>query len=142
MTVALINPNLIVQRNDPFTTGIVYMPIGLAYLAAALRQQGHDVRVVDAFGDAPRQTRLMDRLMVLGLEPEQVADQLPEDISVVFVFCNQVANHISVAAIVRAVKLRLPNTRVVLVENTQAVDRKSTRLNSNHVSESRMPSSA
>ena len=28
--IVLINPNLVVQRNDLFTTGIVYMPIGLA----------------------------------------------------------------------------------------------------------------
>ncbi len=38
MSVALINPNLVVQSNDTFTTGIVYMPIALAYVAATLER--------------------------------------------------------------------------------------------------------
>ena len=55
--VVLINPNLVVQRSDPFTTGIVYMPIGLAYVAAALRQSGDPPRVIDAFAERPLQAR-------------------------------------------------------------------------------------
>ena len=31
MTAIFINPQLVVQKNDKFTTGIVYMPITLAY---------------------------------------------------------------------------------------------------------------
>ena len=50
MPVTLINPNLVVQRNDPFTTGIVYMPISLAYLGASLRKEGIDIQVIDAYG--------------------------------------------------------------------------------------------
>lgn len=50
MQVTCVNPNLVVQRNDPFTTGIPYMPVSLAYLTAALRAKSHDVQVIDAFG--------------------------------------------------------------------------------------------
>ena len=54
MTVVLINPNLVYQRNDPFTTGIVYMPLSLAYVAASLRAADIPVKVIDAFAQRPR----------------------------------------------------------------------------------------
>ena len=38
--IVLVNPNLALQSRDMFTTGVVYMPIGLAYFAAALRSSG------------------------------------------------------------------------------------------------------
>ena len=34
MSAVFFNPQLYVQKNDKFTTGIVYMPIMLAYLIA------------------------------------------------------------------------------------------------------------
>ena len=55
--IALINPNLIVQRNDPFTTGIVYMPLSLAYVAAALREAQIPLEVIDAYAQNPAQAR-------------------------------------------------------------------------------------
>ena len=41
MTSVFINPNLLVQRNDPFTTGIVYMPIGLASTVASVEKKAY-----------------------------------------------------------------------------------------------------
>ena len=35
--IILIDPNLGVQSDDPFTTGMVYMPLSLAYGGASLR---------------------------------------------------------------------------------------------------------
>src|SRR5262249_19892700 len=61
---ALINPNVLVQRNDPFTTGIIYMPIGLAYVAASLRASELPVKVIDAFGEAPRNVRKAGDFMI------------------------------------------------------------------------------
>lgn len=121
MTAALINPNLIVQRNDRFTTGIVYMPIGLAYVAASLRGAGIDVRVIDAFGEDPRRSRREGAFSVLGLTPEEVVDRLPDTTSVAFIYANQLLNHASLASLVQAVKARHPQLPVVVLENTQAV---------------------
>ena len=39
MTAIFINPQLIVQKNDKFTTGIVYMPITLAYVISQFKKQ-------------------------------------------------------------------------------------------------------
>ena len=37
--VCFINPNTIFLKSDPFTTGIVYMPIGLAYAVAVAKSK-------------------------------------------------------------------------------------------------------
>jgi radical SAM superfamily enzyme YgiQ (UPF0313 family) len=120
-TSVLINPNVLVQKNDPFTTGIVYLPIGLAYVAAALRRNDLPIKVIDAFGEAPRQARGVGDFMILGLSTEDVVDRIPEDAGVIFVYANQLINHSSVAEIVCAAKTRFAEVPVVILENTQAV---------------------
>jgi hypothetical protein len=43
MTAVFINPQLYVQKNDKFTTGIVYMPIALAYVVSFFKKKGVNV---------------------------------------------------------------------------------------------------
>jgi radical SAM superfamily enzyme YgiQ (UPF0313 family) len=121
MTFVLINPNLIVQRNDPFTTGIVYMPIGLAYLAATLRQSEFPVRVIDAFGERPRQVRREGYFCLLGLTEAEVLQRVPEDARAVFLYAINLTNHLSTVNIMRTLKKARPDLPVVILENTQAV---------------------
>ena len=121
MSIVLVNPNLVVQRSDPFTTGIVYMPISLAYLAAALRQAGREVQVIDAYAAAPRQRRREGSFLFFGLTEEQVIERLPQHVEAVFVYAINLTNHLSTAAIVKALKSAAPKVPVVVVENTQAV---------------------
>ncbi len=121
MSITLINPNLVVQRSDPFTTGIVYMPISLAYLAAALRQAGHKVQVLDAYAAAPRQRRSEGNFLFFGLTEEQIIEQLPRQLEAVFVYAINLTNHLSTVATVKAIKSAMPKVPVVVVENTQAV---------------------
>ncbi|MEX2144517.1 MAG: radical SAM protein [Anaerolineales bacterium] len=121
MSITLINPNLVVQRSDPFTTGIVYMPISLAYLAAALREAGRAVQVIDAYADAPRQNHTDGAFIFFGITVKQITDQLPDDLEAVFVYAINLTNHLSTLSIVRAIKASRPNMPLVIVENTQAV---------------------
>ncbi len=125
--IALINPNLVVQRNDPFTTGIVYMPFGLAYAAAALREAGFPVQVVDAFAERPRQARRVGKFTLMGLREDEVAARLQDDAGLVFIYAINLTNHIATARIVQAVKARRPEVPVVILENTQAVTAYSLR---------------
>ena len=121
MSVVLINPNLVVQRDDPFTTGIVYMPIGLAYVAASLRQAGMPMTVIDAYAEKPRQVRRALKFMLLGLAETEVVARVPADAKVAFVYAINLTNHISTVGIVRALKQAFPKLPVVILENTQAV---------------------
>ncbi len=54
------------------------LPLGLAYIAAALRQAGHDVSVLDAVGEAPDQVTpgLRRQISALGLTPDQIVARL------------------------------------------------------------------
>ena len=121
MDVVLINPNLVVQRDDPFTTGIVYMPISLAYLAAALREAGRMVQVIDAYAAAPRQTRSSGKFLFFGLSNEQLLQQLRTGINAIFVYAINLTNHLSSVEIVRKAKRAFPDVPVIVLENTQAV---------------------
>ena len=121
MQLVLINPNLVVQKNDPFTTGIVYMPVSLAYVAAALRTDGHQVTVIDAFGACPNRVRRDRGFVLFGLNEQQVIDRLPPEAEALFVYAINLTNHVSTIALVRAVKRAKPHLPLVVLENTQAV---------------------
>jgi len=121
MSVVLINPNLVVQRSDPFTTGIVYMPISLAYLASSLRAAGYLVDVIDAYAEAPRQSLSDGAFVFYGLTSEQIIRKLPTDLNAVFVYAINLTNHLSTVSIVKAIKQASPEVPVIVVENTQAV---------------------
>lgn len=117
----LVSPNLVVQRNDRFTTGVVYMPIGLAYVASSLRRADVEVQVVDAFGEAPTRARVGPKFQVMGLPPDEVAARVRPGTTAAFVYANQLINHDSVVDLIRALKARAPAMPVVVLENTQAV---------------------
>lgn len=129
--IALLNPNLVLQRNDPFTTGIVYMPVGLAYVAATLRKAGFPCQVLDAFGEAPRQAMLRDRFMMLGLRSDEVVQRMSPETRAAFVYAGQLTHHVALCELIHTIRRRRPEVPVVILENTQAVTAYSLR----HVSQ-------
>ncbi len=74
-----------IQGNNPNP------PIGLAYIAAAIRQAGHRVTLIDATGEAMDQVKPMDQrpdILVQGLSPEQIVARIPPDTDVVAIGCS------------------------------------------------------
>jgi hypothetical protein len=43
--ILLVNPALVVQKNDTFTTGIIYMPVGLAIFSGGLKELGAEHQI-------------------------------------------------------------------------------------------------
>jgi len=127
MKVVLINPNICMQKGDLFGTGIPYMPISLAFVAASLRKQGHVPVVIDAFGEAPFKARMKEHLMVQGLSPEEIVARIPSDADVVCVYAAKVVADIVTKDIVAAARkaIKVP---IVMIENTQSVVAYSLRL--------------
>src|SRR4051812_34051179 len=125
--VTLINPNIVVQRHDMFITGIIYMPISLAYFAAALRKAGMDVSVIDAFGEAPNESRIQGGWMLRGLSAQKVAARLPPSPPAMVLYAGQVANHRSLIELIGELKRARPGIPIVVMENTQAVTAYSLR---------------
>ncbi|MBE9524053.1 MAG: B12-binding domain-containing radical SAM protein [Chloroflexi bacterium] len=121
MSIVLINPNLIVQRNDPFTTGIVYMPFNLAYLASSLRENGFSIQVIDAFAERPRQAQRDGEFTWYGLSINEVVARVPASVQVAFIYAINLTNHNATIAITRELKQVFPDLPVIILENTQAV---------------------
>lgn len=121
MKAVLINPNLVALRKDLFTTGIVYLPIGLAYIAAALQRANVPVKVIDAFGENPGRTRQNKDFLAFGLTIEEIVRRVPADATIVFLYANQITNHLSIIEIITALKNKFPALPLVALENGQAV---------------------
>ena len=120
-TIVLINPNLVMQRNDPFTTGIVYMPIGLAYTAAILLEAGYSIKVIDAYAEAPEQGYRQGRFTFFGLHLAEVVERIPNEADAIFISAINLTSHIAAIDITRAVKTKWCDVPVIILENTQAV---------------------
>ncbi|MEW5894763.1 MAG: radical SAM protein [Candidatus Omnitrophota bacterium] len=121
MNIALINPNLVVQKKDPLTTGIVYMPVMLAYAAAALENSGHQVTVIDAYALKPRQVRHLEQFWIFGLTEKEILERLPKQCGLVVIYANQLINHLSLIRIIQAIKKFSGALPIAILENSQAV---------------------
>jgi len=78
MKVTLIHPPVYINKNG-LTALRPSLPLGLAYIAAVLRDDGHKVEVVDALGLAPEQMIPDGDIWRLGLTPEQIIERIPAD---------------------------------------------------------------
>lgn len=124
--VTVVNPCLVLQKNDPMTTGVVYLPVTLASFAAALRKNGHRVQAVDCFGEAPNRFRSHAGFLIRGLKPNEIVARLGEP-DLVVVYAGGVSNHFSIMELVRTVRAAMPSTPIAVLENTQAVTAYSLR---------------
>jgi len=127
VNVILINPNLVLQKDDMFTTGIVYMPVSLAYFAAVLRDKGCALQIIDAFGENPNQWWTKDQLMFRGLTPRETAARINSGTRVVVLYAVHVTYHAALLQIIRAIKSKKEAPRIIVMENTQAVTAYSLR---------------
>jgi radical SAM superfamily enzyme YgiQ (UPF0313 family) len=112
--ITLVRPPILVPRLA--LTAPTCPPVGLAYLAGALRRAGHDVTVVDAVGEAPDQfvEYRGDRLLTHGLTVEQAAGRVPVSTDVVGVSCMFSHEWPVDRELVEAVRRRCPDALVVV----------------------------
>src|SRR5512142_1734225 len=86
LSIALIRPPAMLPRGTQNAVTEI-PPIGLAYLAAALREAGHRVRIIDAFGEAPGQLVEYDGYTTNGLTADEIAARIPRDVALIGVTC-------------------------------------------------------
>lgn len=125
--VTLINPNVVLQKNDPFTTGIIYMPISLAYFAASVKKAGHGTTVIDAFGENPNQIWSEENFLIRGLLLQETLKKVPANTDIVVIYAINLTYHRSLISIVTGIKKIFPNIKIVVLENSQAVTAYSLR---------------
>lgn len=84
--VVLIRPHMLIPVHS--FTGLTVPPLGLAYVAAALTQAGHDVMLIDSVGEAIEQHfPHHDGYVLHGLGTGQILDRIPADANFIGVSC-------------------------------------------------------
>ena len=119
--IALINPNIVMQKDDLFGTGIPYMPVELAYVAGSLRAAGVPFKLVDSFGANPEKISREGDFFVQGLGVHEVLHEIPEGSSHVVVYCGLVVTFNRILSVISAVREKFPDVKIVCIENTQQV---------------------
>ena len=118
----LVSPASIFDPADPFTTGVVFMPIGLAYGAAALKKINVKVEVLDLFGESPKEARRIGDYVRLGASDDELIKKITIlNPDLIIFYANQLLNHTSLIESVRTVRKHFPTVIVGIAENTQAV---------------------
>ena len=82
MTVCLVRPPILVPDNNPIVQ--FTPPIGVAYVAGALRAEGIEVTVVDGLGEALDQRHEAEHdCHLYGLHPEDLVAMVPRDARII-----------------------------------------------------------
>jgi radical SAM superfamily enzyme YgiQ (UPF0313 family) len=103
---SLLSPgNLQTSRPTP--------PLGLAYVAAALREAGHDCQVIDGIAEAPNQFTPVGNVVQLGLTHEQVLDRIDPEADALAIGCMFSFNWPFLRELIRTIKERYPAKIIV-----------------------------
>lgn len=120
MKVTLINPNIISQKGDFFGSGIPFMPITLAYAAAYLQKNGHQLTVIDAFGEAPKKITVERNLFVQGLNAREIISRIPSNTEAIVLYASLVITHQAVLRLLGEIRKTF-SVPVVILENIHSV---------------------
>lgn len=121
MSFLFFNPNLIVNKRDMLTTGIVYLPIGLCYVSNVLKKNNINHKVIDLFGNNPNNIqKLENNFMFLGDAVEKFDIDI-KNTNAIFIYANQVINHLSIIDLKNKIRAIKSDIKIFFFENTQAV---------------------
>ncbi len=90
----------------------IFMPMGIAYIAAVLEKNGIEVKILDALAAGWRNTRREDGFECTGLTPEEILSEIrayaPSIIGITSPFTTQVRQVKAVAALAKQYDARVP----------------------------------
>ena len=137
LNITLIRPPMQELRSNLSPYGAI-PPIGLAYIAAALRDVGHHLNVIDAVGESiDEYSEFKSPVGVIhsqGLSPERIVARIPEDTDLIGVTHMFLHEWPTIKQIVEKAKVKVPNALIVIggenstafwksiFEETRAVD--------------------
>ncbi|MGE0704676.1 MAG: radical SAM protein, partial [Vicinamibacterales bacterium] len=112
-TVTILRPPLLVPTWSD--SGPLTPPVGPAYLAASLRQAGHQARIVDGLGENPFQvTSLFDgTVMAIGLRSEEIVERIAPDTGLIGVSCMFSQDWPEIRRLIRMTRERFPGVPIV-----------------------------
>jgi radical SAM superfamily enzyme YgiQ (UPF0313 family) len=84
-------------------------PLGLAFIAAALRDAGHVVTIIDAIGDSPHQINVFKGdLYTNGLNYDEIFERIPKDVELLGFSLMFTENWMSDRALLRFLGKKMP----------------------------------
>lgn len=114
MKLVLLRPPVVHLSADIYGS-IPGIPSGIAYLAAAVRSRGHDVKIIDAYGERPhRFYSFRDRYVARGLNPAEAASRIPADCGVAGVSVHCCGEHSMALEIVAEIRALRPAVKIVV----------------------------
>ncbi len=107
MKICLIRPPNVVS---PLAyTALQVPPIGLAYIAAVLREGGHEVVLIDGVGEAPtRQVSYLKEWLLQGLRFEEILERIPHDAGLIGISGMFSSDWVHVRTLVNLIGERFP----------------------------------
>ncbi len=113
LRVQLVHPPQRISSTN-LVSGVTIPPLGLAYLAAAVEQAGHQVRVTDAIGEGLDQVFEIDGRALRGLTFEQIVDGLDDKADIIGMGIMFSCAWPSLRKLVHMIRDRFPDTPIVL----------------------------
>lgn len=113
MKVCLVEPSKFVSLTNLVST-ISMPPLGLAYIAAALQDAGHEVTVVDGPGSAPRNFFRFKDIRIRGLDRSETIKRIPKDTEVIGLGCMFTSNWIYVRELVQGIRDEFPRAKLMM----------------------------
>ena len=114
MKVCLIEPPKFVSLTN-FLSTVSMPPIGLAYIAASIREGGHEVCIIDGPGSAPRNYYLLnDKIRVRGLTQEEIIGRIPSDVQVIGLGCMFTSHWVFVRDLIYEIRKSFPSAFIVM----------------------------
>lgn len=91
-------------------------PLGIAYLSAALKSDGHDVQCIDAFAEDMDCFTAIDgsELLVNGLVTEKILERVPHDVQLIGISCMFSNEWINTSRVIKRLKQKFPTVFFVL----------------------------
>jgi anaerobic magnesium-protoporphyrin IX monomethyl ester cyclase len=114
MKLVLIRPPVVHLKAD-FYGSIPGIPSGVAYLAAAVRDAGIDVEILDAYGlDPHRFYTFRERYRARGLTPIEIAERITSKDVAAGISVHCASEHTMSIRIAQAIRERSPGTPVIV----------------------------
>ena len=120
MKLTLINPNIITQKGDFFGSGIPFLPITLAYIASFLRENNHQLQVIDAFGENPKKITETKEQFIQGLDTQEIINKIEKDTQIIIIYASLVITHNANLQLITQIRKQF-NIPIIVLENIHSV---------------------
>jgi len=114
MKISLIHPPSLIGKNN--YSSITQPPIGLAYLASYISRRGHQVQIIDAFGEGLDNIRVWEKnsdFLVRGLAFDDILRKIDNDSHIIGFSVMFTHAWPMVRELIKLTKMRFPNIPII-----------------------------